>query len=136
MQFVKAIIASVLVPVGLVCVLAIATELMNPSGTFESKLSVTIGGLILGLPALGFGGWLAWDWYQQRQKKIRSRSRRIHSIFNRLIQENNGIISVKSLSQYTHLSPFEAKQFLDQKAKELNGKLEKQEINDFIYRFY
>ena len=136
MQFFKAIVASVLVPVGLVCLLAIATELINPSGTFESKLSVTVGGLILGLPALGFGGWMAWDWYQQRRKKIRSRSRRIQAIFNRLIQENQGTISVKSLSQYTHLSPFEAKQFLDQKAQELNGTLEKQEINDFIYRFY
>ncbi|CAD5980925.1 hypothetical protein PCC9214_04724 [Planktothrix tepida] len=135
MQFLKVITASLLVPVGMGCLLAIATELINPHSTADSKLSIILGGLILGLPSLGIGGWVAWDWYQERSQKIQARSRRIRSIFWHLVQVQGGEITVQKLAQYTHLSRFEAKAFLDQKAQELNGTFEKKSNGEIIYHF-
>jgi len=135
MQFLKVITASLLVPVGMGCVLAIATELINPHSTTDSKLSIIIGGLILGLPSLGIGGWVAWDWYQERRKKNQARSRRIRSIFLYLVQIQGGEITVKKLAQYTHLSQPEAKAFLDQKAQELKGTFEEKSNGEIIYHF-
>ena len=62
MQFLKVLTASLLVPVGMGCLLAIATEFINPHSTADSQLSIILGGLILGLPSLGVGGWVSWDW--------------------------------------------------------------------------
>ena len=135
MQFLKILTASLLVPVGMGCLLAIATEFINPHSTADSQLSIILGGLILGLPSLGVGGWVAWDWYQERRKKNKARSRRIRAIFLHLIQVEKGEITVKELAQYTHLSTLEAKVFLDQKVKELNGSCEKKSNGEIIYRF-
>ncbi len=135
MQFLKVLTASLLVPVGMGCLLAIATELMNPHSTTDSQLSIILGGLILGLPSLGLGGWVAWDWYQERRKKNQARSRRIRAIFLHLIQVEGGQITVQKLAQYTHLSTLEAQVFLDQKVQELNGSLEKKLNGEIIYHF-
>ncbi|VXD13051.1 conserved exported hypothetical protein [Planktothrix serta PCC 8927] len=135
MQFLKVITASLLVPVGMGCMLAIATELINPHSTADSKLSIILGGLILGLPSLGIGGWVAWDWYQERRKKNQARSRRIRSIFLHLIELQQGEITVQKLAQYTHLSQLEAKAFLDQKTQELKGTFEEKSNGEIIYHF-
>jgi hypothetical protein len=136
MQFLKVITASLLVPVGMGCFLAIATELISPNSTADGRLSIILGGLILGLPSLGIGGWVAWDWVRERRQKNQARSRRIYSIFWHLVKVQGGEISVDKLAQYTHLSRLEAKIFLDQKAQELNGKSQQKSNGEIIYNFH
>ncbi|HBW57255.1 MAG TPA: hypothetical protein DEF27_05400 [Oscillatoriales bacterium UBA8482] len=136
MQFLKIITASLLVPVGMGCLLAIATELINPNSTTDGRLSIILGGLILGLPSLGIGAWVAWDWVQERRQKNQARSRRISSIFWHLVKVQGGEISVYKLAQYTHLSRLEAKLFLDKKAQELNGKSQQKLNGEIIYYFH
>lgn len=136
MQFLKVITASLLVPVGMGCLLAIATELMNPHSTADGRLGIILGGLILGLPSLGIGGWVVWDWVQEHRQKNQARSRRIRSIFWHLVKVQGGEISVHKLAKYTHLSRLEAKLFLDQKAQELNGKCEQKSNGEIIYHFH
>ncbi|HEY9866148.1 MAG TPA: hypothetical protein V6D21_18390 [Candidatus Obscuribacterales bacterium] len=135
MQFLKIITASLLVPVGMGCLLAIATELINPNSTTDGRLSIILGGLILGLPSLGIGAWVAWDWVQERRQKNQARSRRISSIFWHLVKVQGGEISVDKLAQYTHLSRLESKLFLEQKAQELNGKSQQKLNGEIIYYF-
>lgn len=136
MQFLKIITASLLVPVGMGCLLAIATELINPNSTTDGRLSIILGGLILGLPSLGIGAWVAWDWVQERRQKNQARSRRISSIFWHLVKVQGGEISVDKLAQYTHLSRLESKLFLEQKAQELNGKSQQKLNGEIIYHFH
>jgi hypothetical protein len=136
MQFLKVITASLLVPVGMGCLLAIATELMSPNSTADGRLSIILGGLILGLPSLGIGGWVAWEWYQERRQKNQARSRRISSIFWHLVKVQGGDISIQKLAQYTHLSRLESKLFLDKKSQELNGKFEQKSNGEIIYHFH
>ncbi len=135
MQLMKLITASLLIPVGLFFVLAIATELINPDASPDSKLSATLGGLTLGLPALGVGSWLIWDWYRCSLRSRENRTRRIYSIFFYLLQQNQGRITIPDLVQFTHLSQPEAKKFLDQKAIELDGTLKTAENGDIVYHF-
>lgn len=135
MQLIKLITASLLIPVGLFFLLAIATELINPDASPESKLSVTLGGLTLGLPALGIGSWLIWDWYHCSYQTRDSRTRRISAIFFYLVQQNQGRIMISDFARYTPLSPADAKKFLDEKAIELNGTLETEEDGEIVYYF-
>ncbi|MDY7024595.1 MAG: hypothetical protein SWJ54_25150, partial [Cyanobacteriota bacterium] len=101
MQLIRLITASLLISIGLFFLLAIATELVNPDATSNSKLSTTIGGLTLGLPALGIGSWLLWNGYSRTRQKIENHSRRIHAIFFNLIMQNNGQITASYLAKYT-----------------------------------
>ncbi|NJO70814.1 MAG: hypothetical protein HC825_02085 [Oscillatoriales cyanobacterium RM1_1_9] len=77
MPLVKLIAASLLIPMGLIFLLAIATEMSNPDATPESKLSITVGSLLLGIPAMGLGIGLVWSglkqqqWQQQQRNCIR-----------------------------------------------------------------
>ncbi len=135
MQLIKLITASLLIPIGLFCLLMIATGLINPDASVQNKISIAIGGLVLGLPALGIGGWLLWDGSHPFRQKIENRSRRIHSIFCHLLIQNNGKITVKTFAKYTHLSEQEAERFIAQKALELNGKREKTLEGETVYSF-
>ncbi|MEA5519364.1 hypothetical protein [Limnoraphis robusta] len=135
MQLVKLITASLLIPIGLFCLLTIATGLINPDASVHSKVSIAIGGLILGLPALGIGGWLLWDSSYQSRQKIENRSRRIHSIFFHLLVQNQGKITPSDLVRFTHLSPQEAEKFILSKAIELQGTWEKTPEGETIYYF-
>lgn len=133
MPLVKLIAASVLIPIGLIFVLAIATELSNPNATRESKLGMTVGGLILGVPTLILGSGLVWhalkhqDWQRQQ--------RRHHSIFLRLLRENQGYITVADLVYYTQLSDAEAKRFLDEKALRFEAQVGRQPNGERLYHF-
>ncbi|MEB3278125.1 MAG: hypothetical protein VKK42_04295 [Lyngbya sp.] len=135
MQLIKLIAASLLIPVGLFFLLAIATELINPDASEDSKISVTIAGLTLGLPALGMGGWLLWNGYYQSRQKIENRSRRIHSIFFHLILQNHGTITASHFAQFTQLSRQDAENFIENKALELNAVREENPEGETVYHF-
>ncbi|MGB3191026.1 MAG: hypothetical protein WBB43_16580 [Limnoraphis sp.] len=135
MQLIKLITASLLVSVGLFFGLAIATELVNPDASSDSKLSTTIGGLTLGLPALSVGSWLLWNGYHQFRQKIEHHSRRINSIFFHLLSQNYGKIKVSDLVKYTRLSQQEAQDFIESKALELNATLERRPDRETVYHF-
>lgn len=135
MQLIKLITASLLVSVGLFFGLMIATELVNPDASYESKLSTTIGGLTLGLPALSIGSWLLWNGYHQFRQKIEHHSRRINSIFFYLLSQNHGQVKVSDLVRYTRLSQQEAQDFIENKALELNATFERRPDQEIVYHF-
>lgn len=82
-----------------------------------------MGGLILGVPSVLLGGWLALGAYRQEQqeKAIKQAGDRFHSTFFRLIQAGNGSITVFNFAMAAQLTATAAKQYLDEKAKEFDA---------------
>jgi len=131
----KLIAAGFLIPLGLVFLLAIATEFTNPAASSDSRMATTVGGLILGLPAVGIGGWLVWDWYRDRRRELYRRQRYIRSIFLHLVRDNKGLVAVRDLARSANLSPQEAKAFLDRAARKYNATSQQLVDGETYYQF-
>lgn len=83
-----------------------------------------IGGLILGVPSVLLGGWLALGLYRQGQQEkaiAQPTGDRFQSTFFRLIQSGNGYITVFHFAMEAQLTATAAKRYLDQKAKEFDA---------------
>ncbi|NJK39436.1 MAG: hypothetical protein HC835_00060 [Oscillatoriales cyanobacterium RM2_1_1] len=133
MPLVKLIAASLLIPMGLIFLLAIATEMSNPDATPESKLSITVGSLLLGIPAMGLGIGLVWSGLKQQQWQ--QQQRQLHSIFLRVLREYEGRITPSELMSYTQISAQEAQRFLDEKAQKFAARVEVQSSGERLYWF-
>lgn len=110
---VKLVVASLLIPIGFLFGLAIATEYINPHGTDEDKASAVTASVFIGLPAFIVGTGLIWQEYTQFSRKLAAKQRRIDAIFKYLLAHNDGTISVTLLMQKVHLSSQAAQRFLD-----------------------
>jgi hypothetical protein len=115
-MLIKLVIASLLIPIGYLFGLAIATEYINPKATHDSQASAIAAGVVLGLPAIAMGTGLVWQEYTQLSRKLAAKQRRIYAIFNDLLSENKGRISVTLFMQITHLSSKETQKFLEKQA--------------------
>lgn len=84
-----------------------------------------IGGLILGVPSVLLGGWLALGAYRQGQQEKKAIAQpagdRLHSAFFRLLQAGNGYITILQFALETQLTATAARQYLDEKAKEFDA---------------
>ena len=84
-----------------------------------------IGGLILGVPSVLLGGWLALGAYRQGQqeKKVIAQQAgdRLHSAFFELLQAGNGYITILQFALEAQLTATAAKQYLDERAKEFDA---------------
>lgn len=84
-----------------------------------------IGGLILGVPSVLLGGWLALGAYRQGQQEKKAIAQqagdRLHSTFFRLLQAGNGYITILQFALEAQLTATAARQYLDEKAKEFDA---------------
>ncbi len=123
---------SVLISVGCFFLLVAAIWLYYPNRTLEKKMSSALLWTTLGLPLVSLGSWRSWKASkQERQEK----SDRLHSAFYRLLQESNGQITVLDFSMATELPAQEAKDYLDEKAKEFDAYFLMTEGNGICYQF-
>jgi hypothetical protein len=77
-------------------------------------------------------GWWAWRSHQRTQKKHRER---LNTIFYELLQDHDGKMTVLDFAMTAQLSASEARQFLNDRAKEFSAHFEVSEQGDVIYRF-
>ncbi|MHC5725165.1 MAG: hypothetical protein ACYTXY_13700, partial [Nostoc sp.] len=95
-----------------------------PNATYQDDNSA-VGGLIFGVPSLTLGTWLALGLYRQsrQDKKALNQqvSDRLQSIFYEMLQENQGRVTVLSFAMQSQLPAANARQYLDDKAKEFNA---------------
>jgi hypothetical protein len=95
--------------------------------------------LIFGVPTSVLGIWMASNLYRQsRQEKKaikQQTSDRLQSIFYRLIQENQGRITVLSFAMQSQLPAAAAKQYLDEQAKQFNANFKVNEDGGVSYHF-
>lgn len=133
MQIFKLIVASFLIPLGLIFWLSAATELINPATTSDNPWAAVVGSLILGSIPLVMGGWLMGEWYRERRRELYRRQRYKRSVFLHLIRDNRGLVAVTTFAKAANISPQEAKTFLDWAVKKYNGNF--QQLIDGEYYF-
>lgn len=98
-----------------------------------------VGGLILGVPSVLLGSWLALGAYRQGQQDKKAiaclLSDRLHFTFLRLLQTGNGYITVFQFALEAQLTAIAARQFLDEKAKEFDANFEVSNEGTISYYF-
>lgn len=98
-----------------------------------------LGGLILGVPSALLGGLLALGVYResQQEKKIiaQQASDRLQSTFFRLIEANNGYITVLQLAMAGQLTATAAKQYLNEKAQDFDATFDVSNEGTISYYF-
>jgi hypothetical protein len=76
---------------------------------------------------------------QQNRKQqallVESEQKHLQLVFLELIEQNAGRITVLQLAKNAEISTQLAKQYLDEKAKELNADFEVNEEGNVLYRF-
>ncbi|WP_392534693.1 hypothetical protein [Nostoc sp. C117] len=101
--------------------------------------NTVVGGLIFGIPSLTLGVWLTLGLYRQsRQDKKalnQERSDRLQSTFYEMLQENHGRVTVLGFAMQSQLPAADARQYLDQKAKEFNANFKVNEEGAVSYHF-
>jgi hypothetical protein len=109
-----------------------------PNPTYEDD-NTAVGGLVFGVPTLILGGWLALGLYSQsrQQKKALNQqaSDRLQSVFYEMLEENNGRMTVLGFAMQSQLPAADARQYLDQKAKEFNANFKVSEEGAVLYHF-
>ncbi|MBG1266556.1 hypothetical protein [Nostoc sp. WHI] len=113
-------------------------DFLAPNATYEAD-NTAVSGLIFGVPTLTLGAWLALGLYRQsrHEKKALNQevSDRLQSIFYKMLQENHGRVTVLGFAMQSQLPAANAKQFLDEKAKEFNANFKVNEEGAVSYHF-
>ncbi|MFE1743928.1 hypothetical protein [Coleofasciculus sp. H7-2] len=107
----------------------------NPNASPEDKQEdrdAALGGLVLGLPAVAVGGWLVWGLRKQHSKETGDR---LQSTFYRLLTEGDGSITALQFAMETKLTAAEAKQYLDDRAKEYDANFKVSDEGGVSYYF-
>ncbi|MDF5710583.1 MAG: hypothetical protein PUP90_23650 [Nostoc sp. S4] len=115
-----------------------AYDFSAPNATYQDD-NTAVSGLIFGVPSLTLGAWLALGLYRQsRQEKKaldRQRSDRLQSLFYEMLQQNHGRVTVLGFAMQSQLPPADARQYLDEKAKEFNANFKVNEEGAVSYHF-
>lgn len=123
---------SVLITIGGLFLLMAAIVMFTPNRTIEKKTRAALGWMTLGLPLVGIGSWRTWQVSKQEQ---REKHNRLQSAFYQLLQESNGQITVLDFAMATEVPAQEAKEYLDEKAKEFDAYFLVTEANGICYQF-
>jgi large subunit ribosomal protein L7/L12 len=132
MKLIKKLSASFLLTLGSICLLAAAYAPFNHEISPEEQRSEAIACLLFGLPVTGAGGWIAWRLHQQGKNKRRDR---LQSIFYELLKQSKGQITALQLAMEAKLTGTEARQFLDEQAREFNANFEVNAQGEIFYFF-
>ena len=98
----------------------------------EERLDGLIACLVFGIPMTVAGGWLAWSLVQDRQHQHRDR---LQAAIAKLLRQNQGRVTVLDFALETKLSGDQAKQYLDERAREFNANFDVDDEGGIAYRF-
>ncbi|MBK1988027.1 hypothetical protein A0J48_010830 [Sphaerospermopsis aphanizomenoides BCCUSP55] len=117
---------------------ALAKDFVNQEALYQLD-NTAAQGVMFGVPTVLLGGWLALGLYKEsRQNKkalITQKSEYLQSQFYQMLQTNNGRITLLGFAMQSQLPATEAKQYLDQKAKEFNANFQVSEEGGVSYHF-
>ncbi|OCQ98822.1 hypothetical protein BCD64_22485 [Nostoc sp. MBR 210] len=115
-------------------------DILNPKTPSQSKNDAVAALVILTIPSTILGGYLSWSLVQQKQKEqallVASEQKRLNLVFLELLEQNSGRITLLQLAKNGEISIPKAKQYLDEKSKELNASFEVDENGNILYRFF
>ncbi len=131
MKRLKKISAGLVLSLGILLLTVPVVVSTRREATSQDKVDA-LGSLIVGIPATFWGVWLAWRIYRQEQKEV---FEHLQSTFYRLIQNENGRISVLKLAMAAKLPIAVAQDYLDHKARECDATFEVTEEGKIFYKF-
>ena len=131
MKLIKKITAGFLFTFAFICLTVMVTELFDRDITPDQKedsayILQTV--IAYGIPATVAGTWLLWSLKKQSNNHTQN-------IFYYLLQQNQGKITVFQFAMEAQLAGTEAKQYLDQQAREFNAYFDVDDTGDIIYHF-
>ncbi|MDZ8108939.1 MAG: hypothetical protein RM338_25400 [Nostoc sp. DedQUE12a] len=139
MKLVKKFLAVCFLLFGIPLSAAMLWEIINPKTTYKDKQDAVAALTILTVPSTIVGGWLSWSLVQQNKKEkallLESEQQRLQFVFLELVESNSGTITVLQMAKNADIPTHKAKEYLDNKAKELNASFEVNENGNILYRF-
>ncbi len=101
--------------------------------------NTAVNGIIFGVPSIVLGSWLALGFYRENkleQKALtQEHNQRLQSLFYKMIQENQGKVTVLSFAMQSQLPPADARNYLDEQAKVFNANFKVNEEGAVSYYF-
>jgi predicted HTH domain antitoxin len=134
MKILKKIFTGVSLIIGISILLLGTIDLANPNATKKDKEGALAAIVLFSLPSTAIATWLIWSLRQEHQQQLKQSDLEKEQLFLRLLQQE-GEITVTKFALYAQISIEEAKQYLDQKAKQLSADFEVSDEGGIIYRF-
>ncbi|CEJ44843.1 hypothetical protein [Umezakia ovalisporum] len=117
---------------------ALAEEFINQPALYMLD-NTAKNGLIFGIPTMLLGGWMSLGLYRQSKDEKKALEQKIsdglQSSFYKMLQENNGRVTVLGLAMNSQLPAAKAQEYLDMKAKEFNADFQVSEKGGVSYHF-
>ncbi|QIR36697.1 hypothetical protein HCG51_07985 [Tolypothrix sp. PCC 7910] len=139
MKLVKKFLAVCFLLFGIPFSAAVIIDILNPKTTEKDKNAAIAALTIFTLPSTMIGGWLSWSLVQQNRKEkaliLASEQQRLESVFLKLVETNAGKITVLQMAKNADIPIQSSKQYLDEKAQELNAGFEVDEEGNVSYKF-
>ena len=139
MKLLTKVTAGFLLSFGFICLMVSASALSQLSDKDQTTLErqdatdTFVGGIAFGVPLVAGGGYMLWGLRKRHEKLLRDR---LDSTFYQMLKADNGRITVLQLAMEAQLSGEQAKQYLDQKAKEFNATFEPSDKGNISYLFH
>ncbi|MGV0025689.1 ribosomal protein L7/L12 [Phormidesmis priestleyi] len=128
----KTIAAGILLGIGIPISILATIQLFDQKTSPEDREEASAALIVLGLPLLTLGSWLALSSHQRSKQAERDR---LQALFYRLLKEGNGHINALRFSMESNLSGAAAKEYLDDRAKEFNAAYNISEEGKLSYYF-
>jgi hypothetical protein len=117
----------------------ITIDFPNPNNAALASSNTDVAGIVFGIPSTILGGWLALSLHRRNKHEKKAlqqqTNERLQSIFYRMVQENHGRITLLGFAMQSQLPPANAKDYLDDRAKEFNANFKISEEGSVSYHF-
>jgi hypothetical protein len=114
-------------------------EAPNANNDLSASSGTAVAGIVFGLPTSVLGSWLALSLYRQNKQEKKAlqqqTSERLQSVFYRMVQENQGKVTLLGFAMQSELPPATAKDYLDNRAREFNANFKISEEGSVSYYF-
>ncbi|MDJ0737272.1 MAG: hypothetical protein QNJ47_24935 [Nostocaceae cyanobacterium] len=108
-------------------------------GAVDQLNNTAVNGIIFGVPSIVLGSWLALGFYRENKQEQKAltheNNQRLQSLFYKMIQENQGRVTVLGFAMQSQLPPADARQYLDEQAKVFNANFKINEEGAVSYYF-
>lgn len=121
--------------IGLPVTLLATLELVDPNNPASEKDEAAAALVILGFPPSLLGGALMLNVRRQHQQKLKQAEHEQEKLFLELLQESGGKLTTVQFATRANLSLEDAKEYLDEKALQLNGYFDTTDAGAIVYRF-
>jgi len=139
MKLVKKFLALFFLVFGIPLSAGMFWEIISPKTTPEDKKGAVAALVVFTIPSTMIGSWLSWSVIQESKKQktllLQAEQKHLQSVFLELVESNSGTITVLQMAKNADISTQKAKEYLDEKAKELNASFEVGESGNILYRF-